>query len=203
MSSFTKMAGLCLLILTSLALGQPTEEGRLLRFPDIHQDKIAFMYGGDLWLASSAGSSAYAQGACARSAHANRVTGPCDLQGLRRNSNIAFQYLAQGARAVKTGLMPNRVGPGSHVADKPAPEQSEPSVRNSLSIIRDGPWQPHSGTATSRTTCMNETLLFYGERHPCHRRCCSKKAGVSFRVRASLWATPVSMVHFTCGAARR
>ena len=55
MSSFTKMAGLCLLILTSLALGQPTEEGRLLRFPDIHQDKIAFMYGGDLWLASSAG----------------------------------------------------------------------------------------------------------------------------------------------------
>ena len=35
--------------------GNRREEGRLLRFPDIHQDKIAFMYGGDLWLASSAG----------------------------------------------------------------------------------------------------------------------------------------------------
>jgi tricorn protease len=35
------------------ASGMP--EGRLMRFPDIHKDKIAFMYGGDLWLAPSAG----------------------------------------------------------------------------------------------------------------------------------------------------
>jgi tricorn protease len=34
---------------------QETQEGRLLRFPDIYKDKIAFMYGGDLWLASSSG----------------------------------------------------------------------------------------------------------------------------------------------------
>ena len=34
-----------------LAQGQQMPEGRLMRFPDIHKDKIAFMYGGDLWLA--------------------------------------------------------------------------------------------------------------------------------------------------------
>jgi len=41
-----------------LAAAQETQEGRLLRFPDIYKDKIAFMYGGDLWLASSAGGTA-------------------------------------------------------------------------------------------------------------------------------------------------
>src|SRR5689334_8235046 len=30
-------------------------EGRLMRFPDIHGDKIAFSYGGDIWLASTSG----------------------------------------------------------------------------------------------------------------------------------------------------
>jgi tricorn protease len=34
------------------------EEGRLLRFPDIHQDKIVFVYGGDLWTVSSRGGTA-------------------------------------------------------------------------------------------------------------------------------------------------
>ena len=37
------------------AAAQEAQEGRLLRFPDTYRDKIAFMYGGDLWLASSAG----------------------------------------------------------------------------------------------------------------------------------------------------
>jgi tricorn protease len=41
-----------------LAAAQETQEGRLLRFPDIYKDKIAFMYGGDLWLASSSGGTA-------------------------------------------------------------------------------------------------------------------------------------------------
>jgi tricorn protease len=41
-----------------LSLGQETQEGRLLRFPDIYKDKIAFMYGGDIWLASSVGGTA-------------------------------------------------------------------------------------------------------------------------------------------------
>lgn len=40
------------------ASAQEAQEGRLLRFPDIYKDKIAFMYGGDLWLASSAGGTA-------------------------------------------------------------------------------------------------------------------------------------------------
>jgi len=38
-----------------LAVGQQMQQGRLLRFPDINRDKIAFMYGGDLWVASSSG----------------------------------------------------------------------------------------------------------------------------------------------------
>ncbi len=37
---------------------QEAQEGRLLRFPDIYKDKIAFMHGGDLWLASSSGGAA-------------------------------------------------------------------------------------------------------------------------------------------------
>ena len=41
-----------------MAFGQEMQEGRLLRFPDIHQDKIAFMYGGDLWVAPSSGGTA-------------------------------------------------------------------------------------------------------------------------------------------------
>jgi tricorn protease len=43
---------------TCLATAQESQEGRLLRFPDIYKDKIAFMYAGDLWLASSAGGTA-------------------------------------------------------------------------------------------------------------------------------------------------
>ncbi len=42
----------------SLMAAQESQEGRLLRFPDIYKDKIAFMYGGDLWLASSSGGTA-------------------------------------------------------------------------------------------------------------------------------------------------
>jgi len=34
-----------------VALGQQMPEGRLDAFPDIYKNKIAFMYGGDLWLA--------------------------------------------------------------------------------------------------------------------------------------------------------
>ena len=34
-----------------LATAQESSEGRLLRFPDISKDKIAFVYGGDIWLA--------------------------------------------------------------------------------------------------------------------------------------------------------
>jgi tricorn protease len=51
---------LLLLILTFAVSGSTQEmpEGRMMRFPDIYKDKIVFMYGGDLWLGSSAGGAA-------------------------------------------------------------------------------------------------------------------------------------------------
>ena len=47
-----------LLAFASFCFAQEQPEGRLMRFPDIHKDKIAFMYGGDLWLVSSNGGTA-------------------------------------------------------------------------------------------------------------------------------------------------
>jgi len=38
--------------------GQELPEGRLMRFPDIYKDQIAFSYAGDLWLVSSSGGTA-------------------------------------------------------------------------------------------------------------------------------------------------
>ena len=43
---------LALVVFTSLASAQ---EARLMRYPDIHKDKIVFTYAGDLWLVSSEG----------------------------------------------------------------------------------------------------------------------------------------------------
>jgi tricorn protease len=37
------------------ALAQDSQEGRLMLFPDIYKDKVAFVYGGDIWLASTSG----------------------------------------------------------------------------------------------------------------------------------------------------
>ena len=48
----------CVLGCACLTSAQEAQEGRLLRFPDIYKDRIAFMYGGDLWLASSTGGTA-------------------------------------------------------------------------------------------------------------------------------------------------
>jgi tricorn protease len=39
----------------AMASAQEMQEGRLMRFPDIYKDKVAFVYGGDLWLASTSG----------------------------------------------------------------------------------------------------------------------------------------------------
>lgn len=39
----------------ALLPAEPTAEGRLMRFPDIHEDKVVFSYGGDLWLVPSGG----------------------------------------------------------------------------------------------------------------------------------------------------
>ena len=51
---FRSIAILLLSIVTS-GFAQSLPEGRLLRFPDVSKDKIAFSYGGDLWLVSRAG----------------------------------------------------------------------------------------------------------------------------------------------------
>jgi tricorn protease len=50
-----KWFALCLVCLAIPALSQESREGRLLRFPDIYKDRIAFVYGGDIWLASTTG----------------------------------------------------------------------------------------------------------------------------------------------------
>ncbi|HMH05250.1 MAG TPA: hypothetical protein VK579_01090, partial [Terriglobales bacterium] len=47
------------IFLTCAGSGQEMQEGRLMRFPDIYKDRIVFMYGGDLWLASSSGGDAH------------------------------------------------------------------------------------------------------------------------------------------------
>src|SRR5208283_5261833 len=41
--------------LARVARAQEMAEGRLMRFPDIHGDRIVFSYGGDLWLVPTAG----------------------------------------------------------------------------------------------------------------------------------------------------
>jgi len=55
MFSWKKWVGVCVLLCSCLAWSQESQEGRMMRFPDISKDKIAFYYGGDLWLASTSG----------------------------------------------------------------------------------------------------------------------------------------------------
>ena len=55
MSILKNWALLCVVACTCVVLGQDAQEARLMRFPDIYKDKVVFMYGGDLWLASTSG----------------------------------------------------------------------------------------------------------------------------------------------------
>jgi len=43
---------------TTTILSQDEDLTRLLRFSDIHKDKIAFLYAGDIWIVSSNGGTA-------------------------------------------------------------------------------------------------------------------------------------------------
>ena len=54
MSSCKAFALLCLCFALAFAT-RATAQTKLLRFPDIHGDKVAFTYAGDLWLASTSG----------------------------------------------------------------------------------------------------------------------------------------------------
>jgi tricorn protease len=58
MISIRNFVALAILACACLLSAQETREGRLLLFPDIHKDKVAFVYGGDLWLASCSGGEA-------------------------------------------------------------------------------------------------------------------------------------------------
>ena len=60
MSFLKRLLLFLMLAFTCTGSGQEMPEGRLMRFPDIYKDKIVFMYGGDLWLASSSGGEAQA-----------------------------------------------------------------------------------------------------------------------------------------------
>ena len=58
MSLIRTCAAVVVLLAASVAMAQQPPEGRLMRFPDVHGDRIAFSYGGDLWLASAKGGAA-------------------------------------------------------------------------------------------------------------------------------------------------
>jgi len=55
---FVLMLSVCACLALAQQMTEGVEEGRLLRFPDIYKDKIAFYYGGDLWLVSASGGTA-------------------------------------------------------------------------------------------------------------------------------------------------
>jgi tricorn protease len=52
------LAFLAVVCLAVPAMSQEMREGRLLRFPDIYKDRVAFVYGGDIWLGSISGGAA-------------------------------------------------------------------------------------------------------------------------------------------------
>jgi tricorn protease len=58
MVSMRKFWAFALLMCSCLLSAQEMKEGRLLLFPDIYKDKIAFVYGGDIWLVATAGGTA-------------------------------------------------------------------------------------------------------------------------------------------------
>ena len=59
MSSLRMWLVLFVVSCAGLIHAQNMQEGRLLRFPDIYKDKIAFSYAGDLWLVSASGGTAH------------------------------------------------------------------------------------------------------------------------------------------------
>jgi tricorn protease len=59
MIAFKRWLVLLVIACSSLVLSQEMQEGRLMRFPDIHKDKVVFVYAGDLWLASTSGGVAH------------------------------------------------------------------------------------------------------------------------------------------------
>src|SRR2546428_11549753 len=52
---FAKILFLTLLLFPITGIAQYPDLTRLLRFPDIHEDKIAFVYAGDIWVVETGG----------------------------------------------------------------------------------------------------------------------------------------------------
>ena len=52
-------AAVVILLYATVSFCQESQEGRLMRFPDVRGGKIVFVYGGDLWLASTSGGAAH------------------------------------------------------------------------------------------------------------------------------------------------
>lgn len=107
--------------LAGVASAQEMAEGRLMRFPDIHGDRIVFSYGGDLWLVGTGGGVA------------RRITTHPGLELFPKFSpdgkTIAFtgQYdgnfgvytiPAEGGEPKQLTFLPNAV----HVAERMGPE---------------------------------------------------------------------------------
>ncbi|MGO9270830.1 MAG: PDZ domain-containing protein [Terriglobia bacterium] len=55
MKTLRRLISISILSFTCAAIAQQMPEGRLMRFPDISKDQIAFSYAGDLWLVSREG----------------------------------------------------------------------------------------------------------------------------------------------------
>ena len=46
---------LTVVVCSTIAFAQQMQEGRVMLFPDVYKDKVTFVHGGDLWLASTSG----------------------------------------------------------------------------------------------------------------------------------------------------
>src|SRR5499433_2647594 len=68
MSPRKLFAALCLCFALSFA-ARSSAQTKLLRFPDVHGDKVVFTYAGDLWLAPTSGSQASSATATRLTAH--------------------------------------------------------------------------------------------------------------------------------------
>ena len=57
-TKYTPKYLLCAAIFAALLAATTYSQTKLLRFPDIHGDRVAFTYGGDIWTAPAAGGTA-------------------------------------------------------------------------------------------------------------------------------------------------
>src|SRR5438876_6514951 len=86
-----RSSDLWLVALAYLALGQEAQDARLMRFPDIYKDKVVFMYGGDLWLASTSGGVDASQDRKSTSLNSSHPSTPYAVFCLKKKNQRAEQ----------------------------------------------------------------------------------------------------------------